>query len=505
MTASVGASSAPTATPAVPGSADVPDADTVDVTASGGAQSLTDVLSQLVTLMQMIEKKLQMAASAASASAQSDSTVNATGPIQSALPNVGDDPTSTATQTATFPGPMPAIDPYIPPSTDTTVALDNKNAVDPLTKLLTLIQSIEKKITDASNDNLQPVQAAPVATANTDTSLDPTNPSGVENLASTLNLVPKTDLAPVQMPDFSDVEKKIQNLLTSLRSVLVAGEPTDVSANASAGTTATASNSGEATLAVTSDVKAASVTFTDLSNLFSAKANNLSGHTVTTDANAAFSGNTAFAPESGSGDKSADLLGGNDRGDTRGATTMQNTVSNNSTLAGVGDGVASSNPYSFASQLSATRAANGGTTGLPSVAEQVLLQLNRGVKDGNDQMTIQLHPADLGKISIKLDIGSDGKVQGTVVADNPVTLNLLLKDVRGLERALQEAGLRADSGSLQFNLSGQGNTSGQTSNNSASNGSSNNNSFDTSVGVPDVSADSGESWYLTPGRVNFKV
>jgi flagellar hook-length control protein FliK len=167
----------------------------------------------------------------------------------------------------------------------------------------------------------------------------------------------------------------------------------------------------------------------------------------------------------------------------------------------------SSNPYSFASQLSATRATNGGTTGLPSAVEQVILQLHRSVKSGNDQMTIQLQPAELGKINIKLSIASDGNVQGTVVAHNPATLDLLLKDVRSLERALQEAGLRADSGSLQFSLSGQsGNTSGQTAEDSNAGKSSGRDDFsDTTGALSSISTDTTETYYLTPGRVNFKV
>ena len=99
----------------------------------------------------------------------------------------------------------------------------------------------------------------------------------------------------------------------------------------------------------------------------------------------------------------------------------------------------SSNPYSFASQLSEARAMNGGTTlsALPSAVEQVMMQLSRNVKNGNDQMTLQLHPADLGRINIKLDFLGDGKVQGTVIADNQTTLDMLSKlHLKGASSAL---------------------------------------------------------------------
>ncbi len=168
----------------------------------------------------------------------------------------------------------------------------------------------------------------------------------------------------------------------------------------------------------------------------------------------------------------------------------------------------SASPYSFASQLSATRTANLGPTGLPAAVEQVILQLNRNAKSGNDQMTLQLNPADLGRVSIKLDFGSDGKVQGTVVADNPATLDLLFKDVRSLERALQEAGLRADPGSLQFSLGGQtGQSFAQTPGDSSSSSAKWNASLapDITTDLSAVSADTTETYYLTPNRVNLRV
>lgn len=159
-------------------------------------------------------------------------------------------------------------------------------------------------------------------------------------------------------------------------------------------------------------------------------------------------------------------------------------------------------PYSFSSQLALTKAATLGTTGLLPAVEQVMLQMNRNAKSGNDQMTLQLNPAELGRVSIKLDIGTDGKVQGTVVASNPATLDLLQKDSRSLERALQDAGLRADPGSLQFSLGGQGqagNNLGKTTSGTTANSTIQN-------VVDDAAAlDPSEIYYVTPGRVNLRV
>jgi flagellar hook-length control protein FliK len=199
-----------------------------------------------------------------------------------------------------------------------------------------------------------------------------------------------------------------------------------------------------------------------------------------------------------------DLTKDSQDGNAFSASARNVMVDANSLPSGL-ESSSTSSPYSFASQLVATKATSLGATGLPPAVEQVMLQLNRNVKSGNDQMTLQLNPAELGRVSIKLDIGSDGKVQGTVVANNPATLDLLLKDVRSLERALQDAGLRADPGSLQFSLGGQsGGSSGQTAN-SSSQTSGNSTATNLALDPALVTADQTETYYLTPGRVNLRV
>ena len=97
---------------------------------------------------------------------------------------------------------------------------------------------------------------------------------------------------------------------------------------------------------------------------------------------------------------------------------------------------------------------------LHSVVEQVAVALKRGVKSGNDQIQINLEPASLGKIAVRLDFAQDGHVSATFSADRPDTLTLLNNDSRHLEQALHDAGLRTDSGSLTFNLSSGDNGAG---------------------------------------------
>lgn len=95
------------------------------------------------------------------------------------------------------------------------------------------------------------------------------------------------------------------------------------------------------------------------------------------------------------------------------------------------------------------------------VMEQVMLHIKTGMADGSSKIHITLEPAELGKLEIKLNVDANGKTGVTVTADNKQTLDLLQRDARGLERALADAGLKADSGSLNFNLRGDGQEHGQ--------------------------------------------
>ncbi|MDX2223506.1 MAG: flagellar hook-length control protein FliK [Rhodospirillaceae bacterium] len=89
------------------------------------------------------------------------------------------------------------------------------------------------------------------------------------------------------------------------------------------------------------------------------------------------------------------------------------------------------------------------------VIEQIKVHITRAAKAGLDRVTIQLRPEDLGRIEIKLEMFQDGKVKAMIAADNPATLELLQKDARGMERALNDAGLRADANDLEFSLRGE--------------------------------------------------
>lgn len=87
---------------------------------------------------------------------------------------------------------------------------------------------------------------------------------------------------------------------------------------------------------------------------------------------------------------------------------------------------------------------------------QVAVQIATAARNGVERISLQLDPAELGRIDVSLDIAEDGHVTARVTADRPETLDMLQRDSRGLEKALQDAGLKMGGDSLSFDLREQG-------------------------------------------------
>jgi flagellar hook-length control protein FliK len=86
--------------------------------------------------------------------------------------------------------------------------------------------------------------------------------------------------------------------------------------------------------------------------------------------------------------------------------------------------------------------------------EQVALGIQKSARDGGGSITLQLSPSELGRIHVKLDIDEEKNVRAAVSVERPATLDLLQRDAKALERALQDAGLKMDQGDLSFSLQG---------------------------------------------------
>ncbi len=88
--------------------------------------------------------------------------------------------------------------------------------------------------------------------------------------------------------------------------------------------------------------------------------------------------------------------------------------------------------------------------------------------DGGEAMTVRLDPRDLGRIEVKMHFDDDGVLRAVVSADNPASLDLLRRDSADLNRALGDAGVRADQQSLRFDTrAGTGGGTGSGGNNTA--------------------------------------
>jgi hypothetical protein len=96
-----------------------------------------------------------------------------------------------------------------------------------------------------------------------------------------------------------------------------------------------------------------------------------------------------------------------------------------------------------------------------SALDQVAASLTQGSKLGLSQIEIQLKPASLGAVDVKLELTHDGRVAAVISADRSDTLMQLQRGSGELQQALKDAGLQTDSGSLSFNLRGDAQTSDQ--------------------------------------------
>ena len=83
---------------------------------------------------------------------------------------------------------------------------------------------------------------------------------------------------------------------------------------------------------------------------------------------------------------------------------------------------------------------------------QLTFEIVRQVNDGNTRFQIRLDPPELGRIDVKLDIDKSGQVHARLTVEKAETLDLMQRDQRGLERALQQAGLDGAKTNLEFSL-----------------------------------------------------
>ena len=130
-----------------------------------------------------------------------------------------------------------------------------------------------------------------------------------------------------------------------------------------------------------------------------------------------------------------------------GAQSTQPAVPNTPPTIG-SNGLQSTNPIFSAQQPNP----NSKPTNMAPATSQVSIQLSKAVQNGDNKIKIQLRPQELGRVEVKLEIANDGRAKALIIAERPETLDILQRDVRVLDRALQDAGLKTDQNSLSFDL-----------------------------------------------------
>nr|WP_244314058.1 flagellar hook-length control protein FliK [Roseibium denhamense] len=86
------------------------------------------------------------------------------------------------------------------------------------------------------------------------------------------------------------------------------------------------------------------------------------------------------------------------------------------------------------------------------VAAQVAVEMARNLKNGQNRFQMRFDPPELGRVEVNMRVSADGSVQAHLIVERPETLDMFLRDQRGLERALEAAGLNADNKNLEFSL-----------------------------------------------------
>lgn len=123
-----------------------------------------------------------------------------------------------------------------------------------------------------------------------------------------------------------------------------------------------------------------------------------------------------------------------------------------------GEAAGTVSPPTLTVNVSASAASPGpASPNTPHVPVSALaVHIAQQFKNGARRFNIRLDPPELGRIDVRLDVSRDGQVSTHLVVERSETLDLLQRDARQLERALQDAGLDTSKDDMKFSLKDQG-------------------------------------------------
>lgn len=86
------------------------------------------------------------------------------------------------------------------------------------------------------------------------------------------------------------------------------------------------------------------------------------------------------------------------------------------------------------------------------VSRQLNLNVTKAVKAGEQEFAMRMDPPELGRVTVKLKFTVDGLVKAHVMAERPETMDMLQREVRGLERAIEAGGSKSAEQGISFSL-----------------------------------------------------
>ena len=87
--------------------------------------------------------------------------------------------------------------------------------------------------------------------------------------------------------------------------------------------------------------------------------------------------------------------------------------------------------------------------GLTEATRAIALRINRAIQSGEDTLTIDLHPAELGRVAVHLAFHNGG-VDVQMIISRPETFSEFTRDRQSLEQQFSQAGLDLGDGSLNL-------------------------------------------------------
>jgi chemotaxis protein MotD len=129
----------------------------------------------------------------------------------------------------------------------------------------------------------------------------------------------------------------------------------------------------------------------------------------------------------------------------------------------VGENAGASSPPTLTVSVQASAASPGpASANAPHVPVSALaVHIAQQASNGARRFDIRLDPPELGRIEVRLDVSREGQVMTHMVVERAETLDLLQRDARQLERALQDAGLNTSEEDMKFSLKDQGLAQGE--------------------------------------------